>query len=259
MDELRRRQYLKALGLDLWLSRDTPDPLAVAEAPPAPADVRRAVSEVREARPATPVLEPVAAAPPATAPPIDVPQDWIRARALVADCRRCRLCETRTQTVFGVGVEAASLMVVGEGPGAEEDARGEPFVGRAGRLLDEMLKSIEHSRSSNSYIANVVKCRPPNNRDPQPDEAEACRPYLEAQLKLVKPKLILAVGRVAAQHLLQTDTPLSRLRGQLHHWGPDRTPLWITYHPAYLLRSPREKAKAWADLKFVSRFLGDTS
>jgi uracil-DNA glycosylase len=159
--------------------------------------------------------------------------------------------------VFGVGVETAPLMVIGEGPGADEDAQGEPFVGKAGKLLDEMLKSIGRSRRENVFIANVVKCRPPGNRDPEPDEVEACRPYLDQQIKLVKPKLIVALGRIAAQRLLNTEEPLSKLRGPLYHYGPEQTPLFITYHPAYLLRSPREKAKSWEDLKKVHRFLRD--
>ncbi len=180
---------------------------------------------------------------------------WGELRDAVKDCRKCRLCETRTQTVFGVGPQTAPLMVVGEGPGADEDAQGEPFVGRAGKLLDEMLKAIGHSRKTNTYIANVVKCRPPENREPAEDEAESCRMYLEAQLKLVKPKLIVALGGTAAKRLLMTDEAVGKLRGPLHAWGPDKTPLMITYHPAYLLRSPGEKAKAWEDLKKVHRFL----
>src|SRR5205085_9658247 len=133
----------------------------------------------------------------------------------------------------------APLMVVGEGPGADEDAQGEPFVGRAGKLLDEMLKAIGHSRKDNVFIANVVKCRPPGNRDPETLEAESCRPYLEQQIRLVKPKLIVALGRIAAQRLLKSDEPLARLRGPIHQYGTEATPLFITYHPAYLLRSPR--------------------
>lgn len=264
MDELRRREYLQALGVDLWLRRDARAAPAtqvagpaVAEAPPLRQPLPPAAPP-REGPAEVPPLAAVAAEPPRT-PPIEVPCEWAPLRALVAGCERCGLCRTRTQTVFGAGVETAPLMVVGEGPGADEDARGEPFVGRAGRLLDEMLRSIGHARADNTYIANVVKCRPPNNRDPLPAEAEACRPYLEAQLQLVQPKLILAVGRIAAQRLLRTDEALSRLRGRLHHWGPQHTPLWITYHPAYLLRSPREKAKAWADLKFVHRFLREVA
>lgn len=188
-------------------------------------------------------------------PAVDMSLDWDGLRTTVKDCTRCKLCATRTQTVFGVGVADAPLMVVGEGPGADEDAQGEPFVGRAGKLLDEMLKSIGRSRRENVYIANVVKCRPPGNRDPETDEAEACRPYLERQIQLVRPRLIVALGRIAAQRLLQTDEPLARLRGPMHRFGPGQTPLFITYHPAYLLRSPREKAKSWEDLKKIHRYL----
>ena len=146
-------------------------------------------------------------------------------------------------------------MVVGEGPGADEDAQGEPFVGRAGKLLDEMLKAIGRSRQTDTFIANVVKCRPPGNRNPAEDEAEACRGYLEQQLRLVKPRLIVALGAVAAKLLLQTETPVGKLRGAMHVWGPDATPLMVTYHPAYLLRSPGEKAKSWDDLKKIHKFL----
>jgi len=193
-----------------------------------------------------------------------VPMDWEGLRAAVKDCQVCKLCSTRTQTVFGVGHASAQLMIVGEGPGADEDARGEPFVGRAGKLLDEMLKAIGRSRADTEsggsvFIANVVKCRPPGNRDPEADEVEACRPYLDRQIELVRPKLIVALGRVAAQRLLGSNEPLSRLRGPIHSYGPTQTPLFITYHPAYLLRSPREKAKSWEDLKKVWSFLKDVS
>jgi len=202
-----------------------------------------------------PVAKPAAPLP-------EVPRDWDGLRAAVAGCTRCKLCKTRTNTVFGVGQMQAPLMVIGEGPGADEDARGEPFVGRAGKLLDEMLKAIGRSRNETNlqksvFIANVVKCRPPGNRDPEPDEVEACRPYLDQQIHLVRPKLIVALGRVAAQRLLATDAPLSKLRGPLYEYGSDRTPVLITYHPAYLLRSPGEKAKSWQDLKRIHRFLQD--
>jgi uracil-DNA glycosylase len=198
---------------------------------------------------------PPAATAPSMSPALPLPTDWVGLRAAVARCQACRLCQTRTQTVFGVGPERAPLMIVGEGPGADEDASGEPFVGRAGKLLDEMLKAIGHSRAENVYIANVVKCRPPGNRDPAADEAEACRPFLEAQIAQVQPRLIVALGRIAAQRLLVTDEPLARLRGPLHHYGAGKTPLFVTYHPAYLLRSPREKAKSWQDLKLIHRHL----
>lgn len=249
MNPARRKTYLKALGVDVWVSRSTPGEATEPE-------VAKIVPIAKVPAKAKAPPEPAAELPVIErAPPIIVPADWAAVRAMVKDCTRCKLCATRTQTVFGVGPESASLMVVGEGPGADEDARGEPFVGRAGQLLDEMLKAIGRSRSENTFIANVVKCRPPGNRDPEKEEAEACRPYLEAQIKLVKPKLIVALGRIAAQRLLVTDEPLSRLRGPLHAYGPERTPLFITYHPAYLLRSPREKAKSWDDLKKVWRFL----
>jgi DNA polymerase len=146
-------------------------------------------------------------------------------------------------------------MVVGEGPGADEDMQGEPFVGRAGKLLDEMLRAIGRSRQTDTFVANVVKCRPPGNREPAEDEAEACRGYLERQLALVKPKLIVALGRIAAQRLLATDTPIGKMRGETYAWGPGRTPMMVTYHPAYLLRNPVEKAKSWEDLKRIHRFL----
>ncbi|MEW6167659.1 MAG: uracil-DNA glycosylase [Pseudomonadota bacterium] len=193
-----------------------------------------------------------------------MPADWPGLRAAVRDCRQCKLWRTRTQTVFGVGSETAPLMIVGEGPGADEDAQGEPFVGRAGKLLDEMLKAIGRSRRESDpeqavFIANVVKCRPPGNRDPEADEVEACRPYLDRQIELVKPGLIVALGRVAATRLLATDAPLSRLRGPLYRYGPTQTPLLVSYHPAYLLRSPREKAKSWEDLKKVHRLLQEAS
>ncbi|MGH8428918.1 MAG: uracil-DNA glycosylase, partial [Solimonas sp.] len=160
----------------------------------------------------------------------------------------------RTQVVFGVGDPAAGLVFVGEGPGEQEDLQGIPFVGRAGQLLTRLIEGIGLTRDDVS-IANVVKCRPPGNRDPAADEVEACRPYLDQQIRLVQPRLIVGLGRIAAQRLLNTDAPLSRLRGSMHEYGPERTPLFITYHPAYLLRSPREKAKSWEDLKKIHQFL----
>lgn len=260
MNTAKRKKVLKALEIDTWIPRGA-EP-AAPELELAPVEEEMAEKRGRGRPRLNPVTEavaaPVAAAPKSAAVTrVDyvAPSDWEGLRAAVKNCERCKLCPTRTQTVFGVGNEQATLMVVGEGPGADEDATGEPFVGRAGKLLDEMLKSIGRSRKDNVFIANVVKCRPPGNRDPEPDEAEACRPYLEQQIRLVKPKMILALGRIAAQRLLQTDEPLSRLRGPIHTYGPDKTPLFITYHPAYLLRSPREKAKSWDDLKKVYRYI----
>lgn len=180
---------------------------------------------------------------------------WGELQATVDQCVACGLARTRNKAVFGIGPEKAPLMVIGEGPGADEDARGEPFVGRAGKLLDEMLKAIGCSRSDNTYVTNVVKCRPPGNRDPLVEEAEACRSYLDRQIEFVSPRLIVGLGRIAAQRLLSTELPLSKLRGRIHQYGKNATPVVLTYHPAYLLRSPREKAKAWTDLKSIYRFL----
>ncbi|HSW11537.1 MAG TPA: uracil-DNA glycosylase [Solimonas sp.] len=258
MAAARRGQVLQALGIEQWSLRSAAPAVVEPELPASPPARERpplpSAPASRAEMPSRPAAPPpvVVAAPLA---PVEVPQDWTGLREMVKDCRRCKLCTTRTQTVFGVGVETAPLMVVGEGPGADEDAQGEPFVGKAGKLLDEMLRAIGRSRCDNTFIANVVKCRPPGNRDPETDEVEACRPYLEQQIRLVKPKLIVGLGRIAAQRLLGTDAPLSRLRGPLHEYGPDKTPLLITYHPAYLLRSPREKAKSWEDLKKIHQFL----
>jgi uracil-DNA glycosylase len=173
--------------------------------------------------------------------------DWEALEARVASCTRCPLHAGRTRTVFGVGNRSADWLIIGEAPGAEEDRRGEPFVGRAGKLLDAMLAALGYARHQ-VYIANVVKCRPPENRDPRPEEAASCAPYLDRQIELLAPKIILAVGRVAAQRLLAADTPVGRLRGRVHHYGPAGIPLVVTWHPAYLLRRPEAKAEAWRDL-----------
>jgi DNA polymerase len=213
--EHQRRAYLQALGIDVWVPGATTGQVADTEVA-----VSAAVATIDSL-------------------------DWSELRASVAACTRCALHKSRTQTVFGVGNEHADWLIIGEAPGAEEDRRGEPFVGRAGQLLDEMLRAAGQARSD-VFIANVLKCRPPNNRDPEAGEARACRGYLERQIALLKPKIILAVGRIAAQTLLDTDTPVGKLRGKLHHLGD--IPLVVTYHPAYLLRSPRQKVKSWQDL-----------
>jgi len=191
-----------------------------------------------------------------TVPDADKPAAWEALKAEVLACTKCILHTTRIQGVFGVGDRKADWLVIGEAPGAEEDKRGEPFVGRGGQLLDSMLRAIHLAREAapnldTVYIANILKSRPPGNRDPKPDEVAACLPYLFQQIRLLQPKIILAVGRIAAQTLLATDAPLGRLRGKVHQFGPLNTPLVVTYHPAYLLRSPGEKRKAWDDLKFA--------
>jgi len=176
---------------------------------------------------------------------------WIELKQAVSGCTACALHQTRTQTVFGVGDESADWMIVGDAPGAEEDRLGDPFVGQAGKLLDNMLAALGLERGRNVYIANVLKCRPPGNRNPQPEEVAKCTPHLERQIELVRPKLILAMGRFAAQTLLASDASIAALRGQVHrHAG---VPLIVTYHPAYLLRTLPDKAKAWADLVFARR------
>ncbi len=175
--------------------------------------------------------------------------NWDQLKLTVSQCTACPLCQTRTQTVFGVGDKNADWLFVGEGPGAREDATGEPFVGQAGKLLDQMLAAISLKRGHQVYITNIVKCRPPNNRNPSLNEARQCEPYLTRQIKLIKPKLIVALGKVAAQNLLGCEDSISSLRGKVHDYSG--IPLIVTYHPAYLLRSLPEKAKAWKDLCFA--------
>jgi len=181
--------------------------------------------------------------------------DWAELKARVASCVDCPLHAKRTKTVFGVGDEHAEWLFVGEGPGAEEDAKGEPFVGQAGRLLDNMLPAIGLKRGSGVYIANCVKCRPPGNRNPEPGEALQCEPYLHRQIELIRPKLIVALGKVAAANLLATDASVASMRGRVHQYRG--TPLIVTYHPAYLLRNLPDKAKAWEDLCFAVRVMRD--
>ena len=226
-----RAQYLKALGIELFVPR---------------------APEVAAASPAAAHPAPAASVPfelPAAGDSASVTAAWQALKAEVMSCTRCALHATRTQGVLGVGPGRADWLVIGEAPGAEEDRRGEPFVGAAGQLLDAMLKAIGLDRRTNVYIANILKSRPPNNRDPKPEEVAACLPYLSRQIALVQPKIMLAVGRIAAQNLLGTDAPLGRLRGHVHRFGD--TPLVVTYHPAYLLRTPADKRKAWEDLKFA--------
>lgn len=178
---------------------------------------------------------------------------WIPLKAAVSGCTKCGLHKTRTQTVFGVGDENADWMLIGEAPGAEEDRLGDPFVGQAGKLLDNMLAAIGLSRRENVYIANVLKCRPPGNRNPAPEEVEQCTAHLRRQIELVQPRLILAMGRFAAQTLLASDASIASLRGRVHAYAG--VPLIVTYHPAYLLRTLEDKAKAWEDLVFAKKVM----
>jgi len=180
---------------------------------------------------------------------------WDELKRVVPACTACPLHATRTQTVFGVGDERADWLLVGEAPGAEEDRLGEPFVGQAGKLLDNMLAALGLARGENVYIANVLKCRPPGNRNPEPAEVARCTPFLQRQIALIEPRLIVALGRFAAQTLLGTDATIASLRGRLHRYAG--VPLVVTYHPAYLLRNLPDKAKAWSDLVFARRAMQD--
>jgi uracil-DNA glycosylase family 4 len=229
-----RHQYLDALGITRWEPRHAPATSSPQEstAPAVP-----------------PVPTTISSGEPDIARPSSLPGvqslDWAGLEATVSACTRCALHATRKQTVFGVGDRRARWMFIGEAPGADEDRLGEPFVGRAGQLLNAMLFAIGLKREE-VYIANVLKCRPPGNRDPQPDEVEQCEPYLIRQIELIQPRLIVALGRHAAHSLLKTEVPLGKLRGQrLSYHG---TPLIVTYHPAYLLRNPADKRKVWDDL-----------
>ena len=239
--ESRRYHYLRAMQVAVWLRRDRTPQLApqsasqLVERPTAPSVKGDATTPAKVATMALAELE-----------------------ATVAGCRLCELHSGRTQTVFGTGDATARCMIIGEAPGAEEDARGEPFVGRAGKLLNAMLRAIGMSRNA-VYITNIIKCRPPKNRDPKPQEMVACSPYLGRQISLVKPRVILAVGRVAAQHLVGSTTPIGRMRGQRYFYEKcddgARIPIVVTYHPAYLLRSPLEKRKSWEDLRRARELL----
>jgi len=275
LDE-RQRAMLAEMGIRVWWPQaptavdgaqalaSEPTQAAPAEAPvqhaqatpvsmPAPVAQRPAAP----VRPSAPVAAPQSVALPADAVPLPpgVDQmDWDTLQASVAECRACGLCQGRKNTVFGVGDRSARWMVIGEAPGENEDLQGEPFVGQAGKLLDNMLAAIGLNRAvvgaqegqSGVYIANTLKCRPPGNRNPEPVELQTCAPYLARQVALVQPAIILAMGRFAVQSLLQTTEPIGKLRGRVHQ--AQGVPVVVTYHPAYLLRNPADKAKAWADL-----------
>lgn len=208
---------------------------------------------VRRGRPQAPAVPPAAAEAPAAHRDGGVASlGWDELAARVAACTACELHRTRTRTVFGTGDREADWMFVGEAPGADEDRQGEPFVGRAGQLLTAMIEALGMRRGQ-VYIGNVLKCRPPRNRDPRPEEVVRCRPFLERQIALVRPRVIVALGRIAAHNLLGVDTPLSRLRGRVHRFGAEGVPVVVTYHPAYLLRSPADKRRAWEDLRLARR------
>jgi uracil-DNA glycosylase len=257
----RQRLMLGEMGLRLWS-------VPAAQAVPAVAEASTPRSSVtRPERPAAAVASAAAVRPP-PAPVVltgaVAEMGWPALREAVAACRACGLCESRTQTVFGVGHESAHWLLLGEAPGEQEDLQGEPFVGAAGQLLDRMLAALKLTRQADGdapaaqrvYIANTLKCRPPRNRNPTPQEMAQCEPFLMRQIELQKPRIILAMGRFAVQALLRSDEPIGRLRGRVHHY--QGVPLVVTYHPAYLLRSPLDKAKAWEDLCLAAQ-LADAS
>ncbi|MCG7946878.1 MAG: uracil-DNA glycosylase [Candidatus Thiodiazotropha taylori] len=250
MDELRRQNYLRMMGVTQWRLRHAEPDDAISQA------VVEAEADVTQAEQPAPVGD---AFQPTES--LDVAEDrsaWLTLRQQVKACRQCGLRAGCSQTVFGVGDEQADLLVIGEAPGADEDRQGEPFVGRAGQLLNGMLLAMGFKREA-VFIANIVKCRPPDNRDPAAEEALACQNYLLRQIALIQPKLILSVGRISAQNLLQTDIAVGKLRGRVHTFGETNIPLVVTYHPAYLLRSPEQKSKAWQDLQLALSVLGSVS
>ena len=259
-----RDRLLLEMGLGpLWKARSMTPSVAAppASTPPINTPLVSALAEVaspgamkpaiaRSQAPAAPMLDARRGSDDDDARNAAIAQmEWPALKALVAGCSACSLCKGRTNTVFGVGDESAGWMIIGEAPGAEEDARGEPFVGQAGQLLDAMLGALEMNRRQNVYIANVLKCRPPGNRNPAPEEVARCAPHLLRQVALVKPGLILSMGRFASQALLGTEASIASLRGRLHSFAG--TPVVVTYHPAYLLRTPTDKARAWEDLLFA--------
>ena len=246
MVNARQAAYLQALGVDVYVPRGSP----LLEAEVAAESAAPAAPTV-----AAPAPTPVVRREPIAQPDIAASLDWDELRAAVAACQRCELHSTRTQTVFGAGNRKARWMFIGEAPGVEEDKQGEPFVGRAGQLLTSMIRALGLRREE-VFIANVLKCRPPDNRDPRPGEAASCRGFLERQVALVNPTLIVAVGRIAAQNLLATETPIAKLRGKVHSFGAQAWPVVVTYHPAYLLRSPGEKRKSWQDLLHARQLFG---
>jgi uracil-DNA glycosylase len=277
MDEAKRLEYLAVMGIESWQLRYSPSVVAFAE--PLPTHQSIEVT-LEESPPVIPVpesdlatsFEPVAfeavitesvskaPAPPIPAipvaeNPVTIPADnWEILRTEVSQCRKCALCQTRTQTVFGTGNQQPEWLFIGEAPGEQEDLQGQPFVGVAGTLLTEMIRALGLDREQ-VFIANILKCRPPGNRDPHVNEASACRPFLDRQIALLQPKIIVAVGRIATQQLLNSQNTIGKLRGQVHQLNG--IPLIAVYHPAYLLRSLTQKRKAWQDLQLALKTYQD--
>jgi len=269
MSSINQAEILKQMGITQWLLRDTAqqqgdgEPGVTAEPvlasqtdePPshaasAEAVINTAVQPSQSAPATTPVSQQVLSVSPAT-----VQADSLQAlRDEVQNCEACSLATSRKQVVFGSGPQRADWLFIGEAPGQQEDRQGLPFVGRAGSLLTQMLLALGQPRDQ-VYIANTVKCRPPGNRDPLPEELRACEPFLLKQIEFLQPRIIVALGRISAQALLKNEQPLGRMRGQVYQYGPGKIPLVVTYHPAYLLRNPADKAKVWQDLLLANRQL----
>ncbi len=250
----RQQALLRGMGLRVWSAPpDEAAPQAAAPAEPAQPVGMAPVAQAQRAVPA-PARSPAVSVPSASLAGAPAGLDWPALREAVANCQACTLCQSRTQTVFGVGHPQARWLVVGEAPGEEEDRRGEPFVGASGQLLDRMLAALRLTRATDGdappeqrvYIANTLKCRPPRNRNPSAEELSRCEPFLVRQIELLQPRIILAMGRFAVQALLRSDEPIGRLRGRVHRY--QGVPLVVTYHPAYLLRNLPDKARAWEDL-----------
>ena len=263
----RQQAMLREMGVTLWLPPQTdamplpeaamPEPVPSEVTAPVPAQAPVASPAPAPVRMSRPVAAPAEANSPSAPRPLAArpsgvaAMDWPALREAVAGCEACGLCRSRRNTVFGVGHAQAQWMIIGEAPGEQEDRQGEPFVGKAGQLLDNMLRAVGLTRAEAGpeqqvYIANVLKCRPPMNRNPEPQEVAQCEPFLKRQVELVEPKLILAMGRFAVQSILQTGEPIGRLRGRVHAY--QGVPVVVTYHPAYLLRNPADKARSWDDL-----------
>lgn len=259
MNEDLRRQYLQAMGITVWERRDLSEPVHRARSQPLqepPRSLSDAELSYSPRNPLQPAQETQAQPTSGVSSTLST-LDWVALKERVKACHACDLRTGCTQTVFGVGNTEADLMVIGEAPGADEDRQGEPFVGRAGQLLNAMLLAMGLTRDQ-VFIANILKCRPPNNRDPRPEEALKCEPFLLRQIELIQPKVILSAGRISAQNLVKTDIAVGKLRGRVHRFGEQQIPLVVTYHPAYLLRSPEQKAKAWDDLQQVLKILHGT-
>jgi uracil-DNA glycosylase len=256
MPELQSSQkaYLKAMGIELWRERRSP----AAEVFPANENtsaVKQAVSESGESAVEDKPTTRMPQATEAVTTPLVSTLSWQDLRTTVAACQQCELADGRTKTVFGTGSQQASLMLISDAPDDAEDRSGEPFTGESGQLLSAMLKAIGFNRNQ-VYITNITKCKTPGNREPSAVESEHCLPYLKRQIELLQPSLILALGLTAAQRLLNTPSTLNRLRGQLHYVENINSPVVVSYHPAYLLRAPNEKRKAWEDLKMIMQYPG---